>query len=200
MVLNALRGIVRFLNMSSTRRLSVFRKQVTGVRLLSSTPQCSYASSSVDTQSTKELLGKLMSSSNSDKEVAVYQFIRLYRNAQESSQVNLLNTLSKEYSTDPATVVSALDHLRAVSDARNDVSSYNKQLQKIKSSLVSPYEKIFRTISAYPGGVKFLVDLRKDVINFSRNSTDFAQLADLQAINQNLKEVNIICLLVINFH
>lgn len=172
--------------MSSSRRLSAIRNHVHTCQGHS----CDQSySTSANNQNNERLLETLSSSSSGSKESTVYQFIKSYKSSSDSDRRSLLEALASKYGGDPASVITEVDHLKSIAQSSELQASYQRQVQKVKASLICPYEKIFRTISSFPGGVKFLVDLRADVNKFTRESTGSSKVTDLQSINMILKEV-----------
>lgn len=176
--------IYRF-SMSSSQRLAVIESHISTGQGHSGSKQ--YCTS--NTQNTAESLLMKLTSPEIDEEPVVYQLINSYNTSDESGKRLVLKTLAEQYSCDPASVMHEMSHLQSIAQSSERQPAYQRQAQKVRASLVSPYEKIFRTISSFPGGVKFLVDIRKDAIKLFREAKDGSN-TDLHSISSNLKEVS----------
>ncbi len=82
---------------------------------------------------------------------------------------NYLRLLAVDFWTDAAVVEHAIDDLRRGSDRRGVE-------RRLREALVPPASRLLRLLSGLEGGVKFLVDLRADVLRVANGD---AELADL---------------------
>ena len=82
---------------------------------------------------------------------------------------NFLQMLARDFWTDPGTVDDAIDALRFGDDRRNAE-------RRLRDALAPPADRLLRLMAALEGGVKFLVDLRADLLRVANGD---AELADL---------------------
>ena len=109
-----------------------------------------------------------------------------YKDFSQEERLEFLTKLSVEFQSDSSDV---LNDMAALTRAA-DTPVPHRQKQKLRESLVSPYEILFRGIGSAAGGVKFLVDLRSHLISATRGISDTEQVSALQAMNRSLKEVS----------
>ena len=109
-----------------------------------------------------------------------------YKDFSQEERLEFLTKLSVEFQSDSSDV---LNDMAALTRAA-DTPVPHRQKQKLRESLVSPYEILFRGIGSAAGGVKFLVDLRSHLISATRSISDTEQVSALQAMNRSLKEVS----------
>ncbi len=82
---------------------------------------------------------------------------------------NFLRMLALEFWADPAAVDRAVDELGRAGDRR----AAERRLREV---LVPPADRLLRLLSGLEGGVKFLVDLRADVLRVAGDETVLADL------------------------
>lgn len=111
--------------------------------------------------------------------------MRNYSSFSDKDKVAFLTQLASDYRCQQSSLLRSLSSLSLGESA---AVGYRQQ-QKLRENLTPAYELLFREIGASAGGVKFLVDLRHDLINLSRGAANSEKLASLQAMNHNLKEV-----------
>ena len=75
-----------------------------------------------------------------------------------------LKLLAKEFDVDPAQIDQAVDALRNIKQGGARV----KEEQNLRNSLVAPRVKLLTQFNALPDGVKFLVDMRSDLLPLAR--------------------------------
>ncbi|XP_067942137.1 malonyl-CoA decarboxylase, mitochondrial-like [Watersipora subatra] len=100
-------------------------------------------------------------------------------------RLQFLTSLAEEYQCNNEVV---LDKAEALTNSF-DKAGPHKHMQRLRESLVPPYDMLFREIGAAAGGVKFLVDFRSHVIAAARNCSNLAQAAALQAMSASLKQL-----------
>lgn len=109
-----------------------------------------------------------------------------YRGLSLEDKADFLTKLSTDYKSNNESLTSSIKAIQLSEDA----SISQRQLQRLRASLLTRYEQLFRHIGSAVGGVKFLVDLRKDLIGITRQCLVPDQLSTLQTMNSNLKEVS----------
>lgn len=82
---------------------------------------------------------------------------------------NFLRMLARDFWTDPALVDEAVDQLRR--DGNRRIAE-----RRLRDVLVPPASRLLRLLSGLEGGVKFLVDLRADVVRVANGDTELADL------------------------
>lgn len=101
-------------------------------------------------------------------------FMHYYRNLGQEQRLVFLETLAREY---------GVDHRGAAEMARKLVDTQQRDLatilqaeDRLRYSLTPRYKHLLNHISRVEGGVKFLVDLRADVLDFTSKVTDSPHL------------------------
>jgi len=127
----------------------------------------------------------VVSSITQDK--AAQQFCELYLGLDKTQKIQFLTQFAVDYEVDSENVKLVAQKL-ADSEVTGPVAA--KIHQEMKTSLTPPQNLVFTKVGQIQGGVKFLVDLRKDIIETLRNvnpsSTDFAAL---KMMNTNLQSL-----------
>ena len=101
---------------------------------------------------------------------------------------NFLLLLARDFWTDPAAVDAAVARLTAGADRR----AAERDLRDV---LVPPAERLLRLLSGLEGGVKFLVDLRADVLRVASHEPELADLdRELKAHITTLFDVGLLAL------
>ena len=193
------RNLVRstFMMSNSSSRLSVFRNhlccgsaanvQRSPARSTSNIQTKADAYHPLSLQSTLNILQHVAGSSGKDPaDHSLGKIMQSYTAFEHLEREEFLNTLARDYQCDAKTLSDSIENLRASRSAPN-----HKQQQRLRESLVAPYEVIFREIGSTKNGVKFLVDLRKDLISVVRKCTDTDRVSSLQAMNHDLKQVRL---------
>eukprot|EP00092_Neocalanus_flemingeri_P018301 GFUD01019808.1.p1 GENE.GFUD01019808.1~~GFUD01019808.1.p1 ORF type:complete len:555 (-),score=121.10 GFUD01019808.1:174-1838(-) len=121
------------------------------------------------------------------QEKAAYLLCKLYSELDNHQRTQFLIQLAVGYEIDNENVKKVAAKLAGSEGTELLVT---KLYQEMKSSLVPPQNLAFSKIGQIQGGVKFLVDLRKDVIETLRDldptGTDFAAL---KLMNSNLQSL-----------
>lgn len=170
--------------MSSQLRLKVLKQQ-----LLCHSPRCSYSTAQVDTLSRAASVLEIIAKTDEKTrlpEVSTSEFMQLYNSLEaEAERRSLLLSLALNYSN--RQFLQDFSKISSLLEAES-TNTYHIQ-QRAKEMLHQPYEKIFRIIGSVNGGVKFLVDLRKDLLKVCRELPQGEDLNALQSMGRNLKEV-----------
>lgn len=139
----------------------------------------------VSVQSTLNILQHVIdTSANKPADSSLTTVMSAYTAFDNQQKEDFLYSLARDYQCDSKTLSASIDNLRVSHSAPN-----YKQQQRLRDNLVAPYEVIFREIGSAKSGVKFLVDLRRDLISFVRRCTDAEKVSSLQAMNFSLKQV-----------
>lgn len=96
----------------------------------------------------------------------------LYLTLSERGRRNFLATLVENFSVDRELVKTTARRLLETADDR----SFQNVAARMREALISPQQKLLTQFNALPEGIKFLVDLRADILAFR---TSQPQLADL---------------------
>ncbi|KAG8190512.1 hypothetical protein JTE90_006679 [Oedothorax gibbosus] len=121
-------------------------------------------------------------------ETKTKEFCKQYSELPPNKRIDVLKQLAVNYTFDKDnTKTAAESYLKLQS---NGTAVHLKAADRLKSSLMPHYAFAFNRIRKIDGGVKFLVDVREDILkmlpslNFNEDSTHY-----LKALNNFLKEV-----------
>lgn len=104
---------------------------------------------------------------------------QVYLALDETGRKRFLTVLAREFDTDPAQIDAAIDAVQ-LADDENDRRDAEYLLRK---ALEAPRTKLMTQFNALPDGVKFLVDMRAELLRFSREDQALKALErDLRAI------------------
>ena len=95
-----------------------------------------------------------------------------YLSLSENGRKKFLTVLAKEFNTNRRFINTAIQELSGSEDAE----SLFLAEQKLRDILVAPRVKLLNQFNALPEGVKFLVDIRKDLILWTKNDIDLKGL------------------------
>jgi malonyl-CoA decarboxylase len=96
----------------------------------------------------------------------------LYLTLSETGRRNFLATLADNFSVDREVVKTTARKLLETADDQ----SFQKVAGCMREALVSPQQQLLRQFNALPEGIKFLVDLRADVLAFRTSQPQLAVL------------------------
>jgi len=96
----------------------------------------------------------------------------LYLTLNETGRRKFLEVLADQFCVDQDAV---RDSARALLVARDDIG-FRKASAKMHEALVSPQQRLLRQFNALPQGIKFLVDLRADLLSFRAEQPNLAGL------------------------
>jgi malonyl-CoA decarboxylase len=82
---------------------------------------------------------------------------------------NFLLMLARDFWTDPGTIDDAIDSLRNGDDRRSAE-------RRLRDALAPPADRLLRLLTALEGGVKFLVDMRADLLRVANDDADLGDL------------------------
>jgi malonyl-CoA decarboxylase len=96
----------------------------------------------------------------------------LYLTLSETGRKNFLVTLADNFSVDREKVKTAARKLLETADD----TSFQKLASRMSEALASPQQNLLRQFNALPQGIKFLVDLRADLLRFRAAEPKLASL------------------------
>jgi malonyl-CoA decarboxylase len=103
----------------------------------------------------------------------------LYLTLSETGRRNFLETLVDNFYLDREQIKATAQELLATDNDK----SYRQTVNRMSEALVSPQQRLLRQFNALPQGVKFLVDLRADLLSFRPKQPK------LTALDRDLKEL-----------
>ncbi|NQW10924.1 MAG: malonyl-CoA decarboxylase [Alphaproteobacteria bacterium] len=104
---------------------------------------------------------------------------RSYLSLNTTGRERFLALLATEFGTDQEQVEAAVEELRA---AQNEATRRTAE-RVLREALVPRYRRLLMRFNALPEGVKFLVDLRAELLPLARKTPELADLdADLKAV------------------
>ncbi|XP_076444906.1 malonyl-CoA decarboxylase, mitochondrial-like isoform X2 [Babylonia areolata] len=121
------------------------------------------------------------------KENKCKRFCSYYRTLDTNSRAAFLSHLAQQYSYNLDTVVQGASHL--VSSQERGEAFMVKSLERLRSVMTPRYQTLFQQIGHFDWGVKFLVDMRADVLNAITNSMGELDTANFHALSRHLKEL-----------
>ncbi|MBT5570148.1 MAG: malonyl-CoA decarboxylase [Alphaproteobacteria bacterium] len=103
---------------------------------------------------------------------------RCYLDLNDEGRLRFMQLLNDEYGIEPTHLNVSMD---AVRDTSDDPVAYAKAITALRGRLESPRMKLFRQFNGLEHGIKFLVDLRADLIGLLRDNPELRALdADLK--------------------
>ncbi|MGH8272409.1 MAG: malonyl-CoA decarboxylase N-terminal domain-containing protein, partial [Gammaproteobacteria bacterium] len=90
-----------------------------------------------------------------------------YLSSDQAGKRDFLRLLTDEFGPDPDAVDKAIDAYRSAIDKAAQFAAEGK----LREALRSPRSVILTQFNALPSGVKFLVDLRADVLRFTKSDS-----------------------------
>ncbi|GAA6101898.1 malonyl-CoA decarboxylase, mitochondrial isoform X2 [Tachysurus ichikawai] len=123
-------------------------------------------------------------------------FIHYYRNLGKEQRLVFLEMLARDYGVDHR---GAAEMARKLVDTQlRDLATVLQAEDRLRYSLTPRYKQLLNHISRVEGGVKFLVDLRADLLDFTSKVTDSSHLRDLNSTLKSLLSewfsVGLLCL------
>ncbi|XP_063405322.1 malonyl-CoA decarboxylase, mitochondrial-like isoform X1 [Mytilus trossulus] len=132
------------------------------------------------TERASDFLESVFSSSDVSilsSEVKSRDFCQFYNNLETKDRMVFLSMLARQYGLHQDIVLETAKNVIA-SEERGDAVILRVE-ERLRQSLVPQYQQLFRNVSRHEGGVKFLVDMRADIltnITSISNETDSAYL------------------------
>lgn len=117
------------------------------------------------------------------------QLCAWYSKMEPSGKYDFLQFISQNYSVDIDNAKAAAQSFITAQE-RGEASIARAQ-EKLQVELIPPYGKIFSQIGKLQGGVKFLVDLRTDLLNLisMADRKDSTNLYQLRTLNNHIQEL-----------
>ncbi|XP_062860301.1 malonyl-CoA decarboxylase, mitochondrial [Trichomycterus rosablanca] len=113
-----------------------------------------------------------------------WDFMHFYRKLDKEQRLEFLEILSREYGVDHKGVS---DMARRLVDTQmRDLATILQAEDRLRYSLTPRYKHLLCHISRAEGGVKFLVDLRADLLEMTSRITDSPHLRDLNSTLKSL--------------
>ncbi|MEN2988291.1 malonyl-CoA decarboxylase family protein [Tistrella sp. BH-R2-4] len=104
---------------------------------------------------------------------------QVYLGLNQTGRANFLTVLAREFDVPREALDTAMATVRDAADASARVEA----LERLRETLVSPRARLLRQFSSLPQGVKFLVDLRADLLPLTRGAPA------LRGMEHELREV-----------
>ncbi|KAL8575344.1 hypothetical protein ACOMHN_048637 [Nucella lapillus] len=115
------------------------------------------------------------------------RFCSYYRTLDVNYRTAFLSQLAIQYSYNFDTVVQGACQLASAQERGE--AFLVKSLERLRSVMTPRYQSLFQQIGHTEGGVKFLVDLRADVLNALTRSSSELDTASFHALSRHLKEL-----------
>ncbi|PVD28923.1 hypothetical protein C0Q70_11518 [Pomacea canaliculata] len=116
------------------------------------------------------------------------RFCNFYRALPDiSTKAAFLSYLAQSHGINQDNVIQGAQTL-AVSQERGEAFVL-KAMERLRASMTPSYQSLLQQIGRIEGGVKFLVDLRSDILNCITSSTSELDSAHFQALNRLLQEL-----------
>ncbi|XP_054707075.1 malonyl-CoA decarboxylase, mitochondrial-like isoform X2 [Uloborus diversus] len=116
------------------------------------------------------------------------QFCKQYTSLPATEKLEILKELAQKHDFDLESAKNAAESF--VSHKDKNIAVQLKAAERLKASLNPSYAQIFSRIRKLEGGVKFLVDLRADLMNMLPNSNiNDDSTPHLKALNNYLKDI-----------
>lgn len=121
---------------------------------------------------------------------------RAYLNLTDTGKIRFLALLSEHYGIAEARVERAIDQWH-----KADSHSKTIQAQTLRKALEPPRTTLLKQFNGVPSGVKFLVDIREELLRFSRDYPSLEPLeADLKELLSNWFDIGLLQLEEISWH
>ncbi|XP_021964413.1 malonyl-CoA decarboxylase, mitochondrial [Folsomia candida] len=116
-------------------------------------------------------------------EQCVKDLCTVYNDTEEADKLKFFNILGASYGVDHLSIVSLANSLSTCQDEQTKLNLE----EKLRTALIPKYQWLFSQVGRLDNGVKFLVDLRTDVLEAIEKSTESTTL--LKPLNNCLKEL-----------
>ncbi|HEU5047888.1 MAG TPA: malonyl-CoA decarboxylase [Rickettsiales bacterium] len=121
---------------------------------------------------------------------------KTYLSLTEAGRLRFLNMLADDFDLDRAHLDKCIEALKNAKD-KKDTSKLENDLRE---ALITPRSKILKHFNSLPDGFKFLVDMRADLLQFSRKSPNLKGLEyDLKQILSAWFDIGLLDLVEINW-
>lgn len=120
-------------------------------------------------------------------EVKSKGFCNFYNKLESKEKMTFLFLLAKQYGLHQDIILEIAKNVIA-SEERGEVSILRAE-ERLRHALVPQYQQLFRNISRQEGGVKFLVDMRADILINLSTVTNEVESAYLRAVINSIKDL-----------
>lgn len=114
-------------------------------------------------------------------------FIKYYKDLPQDRKGPFLCHLAQKYGIDRGGMLSIAKSVSATKD--KDDPNLLAAAERMRMTLRPKHKTLFTHLSRVPGGVKFLVDLRADILNFRQANVSQVDGALFQELNSTLREL-----------
>ncbi|GFR85467.1 malonyl-CoA decarboxylase, mitochondrial [Elysia marginata] len=114
-------------------------------------------------------------------------FMRYYKDLPQDRKGPFLCLLAEKYGIDRGDFVSIAKIVSATKDKDNP--NVLAAAERMRMTLRPKHKTLFTHLSRVPGGVKFLVDLRADILNLKQSNVSQMDSALCQELNSTLREL-----------
>ncbi|XP_060067429.1 malonyl-CoA decarboxylase, mitochondrial-like isoform X1 [Ylistrum balloti] len=196
--MNILQSLRVLANMRSTaKRLLVIRthlKYMPGITI--TVPQCrsmnggSDPSSVRNVESTSHFLESVFNSpeiSVLSSEAKCQRFVKHYSDLNAEEKLTFLKVLSQQYSVNQDSVLLAAKGV-TLAQGRGEAALLKSE-ERLRSTLVPRYQQLFQKIGRIEGGVKFLVNMRADILTKASTIHCEKEFARLKVLQNSIREL-----------
>ncbi|RUS86163.1 hypothetical protein EGW08_006057 [Elysia chlorotica] len=114
-------------------------------------------------------------------------FIKYYTNLSQEKKGPFLCLIAQEFGIDKGNLLAVA---KSVASTKNkDDPNLLPSADRLRMTLRPKHKTLFTHLSRVPGGVKFLVDLRADILNFKQSNISQIDSALFQELNSTLREL-----------
>ncbi|KAK3734894.1 hypothetical protein RRG08_038919 [Elysia crispata] len=114
-------------------------------------------------------------------------FMKYYTNLPQDRKGPFLCLMAQKYGIDRGSLLSIAKSVASTKD--KDDPNLLPAADRLRVALRPKHKTLFTHLSRIPGGVKFLVDLRADILNFKQSSISQMDGALFQELNSTLREL-----------
>ncbi|XP_064604096.1 malonyl-CoA decarboxylase, mitochondrial-like [Liolophura sinensis] len=179
--------------MSALRRVLMLRKVLCDPRCSSNKPQRYFQTSlcNMDANtSTYEVLQSTFSESGAGAMIAEKKckwFCHYYSALVFEEKINLLRMLSQQFGVNQDNVINVAHHV-ITSQEKGDATLLMAE-ERLRNALTPKYRELFHQIGRIEGGVKFLVDLRADILSHLSGASVDKEIPYFRSLNSMLQEL-----------
>lgn len=143
-----------------------------------------------DVESTSRFLESVFNSpdlSVLSSEAKCQRFVKHYNDLNQEEKVIFLKVLAQQYSVNQDSVVDAAKGVTAA-QGRGEAALLNSE-ERLRSVLVPRYQQLFQKIGRIEGGVKFLVNMRADILTKAPTIHCEKEFARLKVLQSSIREL-----------
>ncbi|KAI9207465.1 malonyl-CoA decarboxylase-domain-containing protein [Polychytrium aggregatum] len=117
------------------------------------------------------------------------QCCEFYESCNPHGKSEFLKVLAKDFGVDRAETISAArKYLEAEQGSKSSSVLHRRVESALRSSLAPLYDSFFTKVHRLPGGMRFLVNLRKDLVNLISEDSTHSLNHELRAMSEYLRE------------